>query len=380
MIARKLANSILSSSRDYPLVGIVGPRQSGKTTLVQAVFSDYKYVNLEAPDLRRFAQEDPRGFMATYPSKVIFDEVQRVPELLSYLQVHVDSIKDNGQFILTGSQNFLLMESISQSLAGRIALHTLLPFSLEELDKVNPKEFVLKGGYPKIYDTDISFTQWYGNYVQTYLDRDIRTLSRVEDLATFEKFVRLCAGRTGQLLNLSSLAIDAGITHNTAKAWISLLKTSFIVYTLEPFHKNYNKRLIKAPKMYFVDTGLACQLLNIQTQDQLQSHPLYGALFETMVVGEYFKYTYNRALPQSIYFWRDKTGREVDMILEKSNTIFPIEIKSGSTVNDEYFQNINYFLDLSGQEGGGVIFAGSNEQKRGNVYVHPVRGMEILFS
>lgn len=380
MIIRKMADTILISARDYPIVGVIGPRQSGKTTLVQSVFPDYQYVNLEAPDLRRFAQEDPRGFMATYPKRVILDEVQRVPELLSYLQVHVDSIKENGQFILTGSQHFLLMESISQSLAGRISLHTLLPLSLEELgNKMDPKTIVLRGGYPKIYDADISFSQWYGNYIQTYLDRDIRTLSQVEDLTTFEKFVRLCAGRSGQLLNLSSLAMDTGISHNTAKSWISLLKTSFIVYVLEPFHKNFNKRLVKSPKMYFVDTGLACKLLDIETEGQLMTHPLYGALFETMVVGEYFKYCYNRAISTNAYFWRDKSGREVDLVIEKADKILPIEIKSGATVNEDYFTNINFFLNLSEQSQGIVIYGGNQNQKRRNIQVHSVTGMENLF-
>ncbi len=372
MITRKISDIIKVSVRDYPIIGVIGPRQSGKTTLVQAIFPDYKYVNLEAPDLRRFAQEDPRGFLSTYSGNVILDEVQRVPDLLSYLQVHVDLIKTNGQFILTGSQHFLLMESVSQSLAGRIALHTLLPLSLEELGKVDPVRTILKGGYPKLYDAEISVSQWYGNYIQTYLDRDIRTLSRVEDLVVFEKFIRLCAGRSGQLLNLSSLAIDAGISHNTAKSWISLLKTSFIVYTLEPFHKNFNKRLIKSPKMYFVDTGLACKLLNIETTEQLKTYPSYGALFETFVMSEYFKSCYNRALIPNAYFWRDKSGREVDLVLEKLDKIIPIEIKSGATVNEDYFTNIQYFLNLSEQSRGIVYYGGDQKQKRGNISVFPV--------
>ncbi|MEK7504630.1 MAG: ATP-binding protein [Patescibacteria group bacterium] len=379
MIVRKIAEIIKDSAHNYPIVGIVGPRQSGKTTLVQSVFPDYKYVNLETPDLRRFAQEDPRGFLDQYSENVIFDEVQRVPELLSYLQVYVDDHKGNGRFILTGSQHFLLMESIGQSLAGRIALHTLLPLSLEEVGEHKISELILKGGYPKLHDSDISPSQWYGNYIQTYLDRDIRTLSKVGDLTTFENFIRLCAGRTGQELNLSSLATHAGISHNTAKSWISLLKTSFIVNTIEPFYKNFNKRLVKSPKMFFVDTGLACKLLGIDTVEQLKTHPAYGFIFESFVIGEYFKYCYNRREDPRAYFWRDKSGREVDLIIEKSLKIVPIEIKSSATVDGEFFENLNYFLGFSSLDRGILVYAGENEQTREKISVVPVTEINSLF-
>lgn len=379
MIARKIAEIIKDSAHNYPIVGIVGPRQSGKTTLVQSVFPDYRYVNLETPDLRRFAQEDPRGFLDQYSENVIFDEVQRVPELLSYLQVYVDAHKGNGRFVLTGSQHFLLMESIGQSLAGRIALHTLLPLSLEEVGEHKIPELILKGGYPKLHDSDISQSQWYGNYIQTYLDRDIRTLSRVGDLTAFENFVRLCAGRTGQELNLSSLATHAGTSHNTAKSWISLLKTSFIVNTIEPFYKNFNKRIVKSPKMFFVDTGLACKLLGIDTIQQLKTHPAYGFIFESFVIGEYFKYCYNRGEDPRAYFWRDKSGREIDLIIEKSLKIIPIEIKSSSTVDGEFFENLNYFLGLSNLDQGVLVYAGENEQTREKISVVPVTEINNLF-
>lgn len=379
MIARKIAEIIKESAHNYPIVGIVGPRQSGKTTLVQSAFPDYQYVNLETPDLRRFAQEDPRGFLEQYSENVIFDEVQRVPELLSYLQVYVDAHKGNGRFILTGSQHFLLMESIGQSLVGRIALHTLLPLSLEEVGEHKIPELILKGGYPKLHDSDISPSQWYGNYIQTYLDRDIRTLSKVGDLTTFENFVRLCAGRTGQELNLSSLATHAGTSHNTAKSWISLLKTSFVVNTIEPFYKNFNKRIVKSPKMFFVDTGLACRLLGIDTTEQLKTHPTYGFIFESFVIGEYFKYCHNRGEDPRAYFWRDKSGREIDLIIEKSLKIIPIEIKSSSTVDSEFLKNLNYFLGLSNLDQGLLVYAGENEQTREKISVVPVTKINSQF-
>ncbi len=386
MIERNLKPLLLQSAAKYPLVGIIGPRQSGKTTLARLAFPNYRYVNLEAPDTRLFAQEDPRGFLATHPGLTILDEIQRVPELFSYLQVHTDSVGMPGQYILTGSQNFLFMKSVSQSLAGRIALHTLLPFSFDELSTLlagPPETFlpiVYSGGYPRVYDAGIAPSQWYSDYVQTYLDRDLRLLQNVADLPAFERFLRLCAGRTGQILNLTSLANDAGISHNTAKSWLGLLEVSFIVFALQPHHRNFNKRLIKAPKLYFTDTGLAGWLLNIHSAEQLSQHYLMGSLFETWVVGEYRKYCFNRGLHFNAFYWRDKTGHEIDLLIEKANSLFPVEIKSGATLNSDAFAGLAFFQELSEESQGAVVYGGTERQVRSRGEVFPWQELNELFA
>lgn len=377
MIKRDLTNQLKLAVKKFPIVGIVGPRQSGKTTLVREVFKKYDYVNLEELDNRQFAKEDPRGFLETHSSQVIIDEVQKVPELFSYLQTHVDRINKPGQFILTGSQHFLLMEKISQSLAGRIALFDLLPLSFKELEGAkisfpNYHEYIFRGGYPRIYSDNIDPKSWYSNYVQTYVERDLRNLQNVTNLGAFQTFLKLCAGRVGQLVNFSSLAQDTGISHNTARQWLSLLQESFIIFLLQPYYRNFNKRLIKSSKLYFVDTGLATWLLGINTQEQLKEHYLSGGLFENWIIAEYMKSRFNQGLPVNAYFWRDKTGHEIDLLVTSDNKLTAIEIKSGKTFNSDFIKNLNYWRKIAGKTAGKsrVIYGGSSNQKRQDINIY----------
>lgn len=370
-ILKKLAVS-------YPALVVTGPRQSGKTTLAQAVFPEKAYVSLEDLDKREFARVDPRGFLNQYPDGAILDEVQRCPDLFSYLQSRLDAQKKMGLFILTGSQQLGLIAGISQSLAGRVAKISLLPFSLHELQEVKkaPKsseELMFKGLYPPIYDRKLDPSIWYGNYVENYLERDVRQLINVRDLGTFQRFVRMCAARTGQILNLSSLAGDCGITHNTAKAWISVLEASYIVHLLPPHHKNFNKRLIKSPKLYFYDSGLATWLLGIQTPEQLATHSARGQLFETWVVSELLKYRFNHALKSNLYFWRDNKGQEVDVLIEQANKLLPVEIKSGQTMADDFLDGLKRFWSMAGRSAGQgfLVYGGSESQTRKNASILP---------
>ena len=371
MIKRQLAKKLKQATREYPVVALVGPRQSGKTTLVRQVFAGYKYVSLEDLDIRTFAQTDPRGFLETYSDKVIFDEAQRVPELFSYIQGIIDENKQQGQFILTGSQNFLLQENITQSLAGRVSILTLLPFSLSEIGKGGFKlddynKYLFKGLYPRLYDKKISEREWYLNYIQTYIERDVRQIKQITDLNTFQRFVKLCAGRTGQLLNLSALANDTGITHNTAKSWLSVLEASFLVFLLQPHHKNFNKRLVKTPKLYFYDTGLASSLLGIERADQVKTHPLRGSLFESLIVSEIVKSRLNQGQSPNIFFWRDKIGHEIDCLYETAGKAISVEIKSSQTITESFFANLQYWNKLSGGQDKDsiLIYGGDEEQKR----------------
>jgi len=382
MIARKALSTILELAQGYPFIALTGPRQSGKTTLSRAAFPDKPYVSLEDLDTREFAASDPRRFLARYPDGAILDEAQRVPELFSYLQTHADMDGRMGLYILTGSQQFGLLSGISQSLAGRVGMVQLLPFSSGELQGAgrlpeNLDTLLYKGSYPPLYDRQLSPLQWYAGYVTTYLERDVRQLLNVRDLTLFQRFLRLCAGRTGQLLNLSSMANDCGITHNTAKAWISILEASYILFLLPLHHRNFNKRLVKTPKLYFYDTGLAAWLLGIQSADQLAIHPQRGALFETWVVGELLKGRYNRALPSNLFFWRDNTGNEVDVIVDLGLTLVPMEIKSGQTINPDYFSGLRKWLAWAGAEAGkSWLFYGGNEsQGRKDGEVVPWRGV-----
>lgn len=365
MIKREVQTELIKLSKQFKAVAVVGPRQSGKTTLTRHVFKDKPYVNLENPDSRRFAVDDPRGFLMQYSSGAVIDEAQRAPELFSYLQQVLDDDKKRGKFILTGSNNFLLQESISQSLAGRIAYIYLLPFTLSELS-VNKdsglKTQLLKGSYPPVYDQKIDYDKWYPNYLRTYIERDVRQLKNIADLNIFERFLRLCAGRTGQLLNMSNLALETGIDGKTAGAWLSVLESSFILFRLFPYYRNFNKRIVKMPKLYFYDTGLICSLLGINSKAQLDLHPLYGSLFENLIVSEFKKHSLNRSKNESIYFWRDNIGHEADIIIEKSNRLFPVEVKSGKTITNEFFKGINYWKTISGIKDGGIVYAGDQIQ------------------
>lgn len=371
MIRRHLQDVLRRCAAEYPVVALTGPRQSGKTTLVRATFRRHEYASLEDPDQRRFALEDPRGFLGQFRRRVVLDEVQRAPELMSYIQTLVDERDVAGRFILTGSQNFLLMRDVSQSLAGRSAVLHLLPFSRSELlgrsslsdrtlgrrlpprnrdSDADPFEALLRGFYPRIHDKGLDPTRWYGNYYQTYVERDVRELLRVHDLELFHRFVRLCAGRNGQLLNLSSLASDCGVTHPTARGWISVLEASFLVKLLRPYHRNYSKRLVKSPKLYFLDTGLLSYLLGVRSADELRHHPLRGAVFESYVVAERMKASLHRGEEPRLSFWRDSAGHEVDLVVDLGSGPVAVEIKSGQTIADDFFRGLRFWRGLPGNE------------------------------
>lgn len=373
MINRDIAPYILDDALHFPVVAILGPRQSGKTTLSQMLFSTYKYVSLEEPATLQAALADPRTFLKDTISNtgVIIDEAQRAPELFSYIQTYVDAHKKNGQIILTGSQNFLLMQAISQSLAGRIALNTLLPLSIKELNQAHlltndADNTVATGFYPRIFDENLTPSRWYPRYTTTYVERDIRQIQNVIDLTVFQRFIALCAGRIGQILNLTSLANDCDISLNTAKAWISLLETSFVIFLVHPHYKNFSKRLIKSPKLYFYDTGLACNLLGIENAAQLKNHYLRGGLFECMVIADLIKQHYNMGKRSWVYFWRDHTGHEVDCLIEKGQYLFPIEIKAGKTITKKYFEGLDFWNKIAdaNPENSFVIYAGDEQSTR----------------
>lgn len=381
MIQRTAESELRALASQYKAVAVVGPRQSGKTTLVRWVFKDKPYINLENPDTRLFATDDPRAFLSNYPNGAILDEAQRVPELFSYLQQILDESATFGLFIITGSNNFLLQENVSQSLAGRIGYLNLLPLSIDEIDNVSltPDTLMFNGGYPIIYNQQIEVSKWYSNYIRTYVERDVRLLKNISNLNTFEKFLRLCAGRIGQLLNMSNLAIETGVDVKTISAWISVLETSFLVFKLQPYHENHNKRVVKMPKLYFYDTGLAMALLGFENENHLSLHPYRGQMFENMVILEFLKKRFNKGKSNNLYFWRDNVGNEVDLIVADGSTITPVEIKSGQTITNEYFKGIQYWNKISKTEGGYVIYGGNTEQKRGGgITVLPYNQINLL--
>jgi predicted AAA+ superfamily ATPase len=386
MIQRIIAGKIKQLSQQYPIVTITGPRQSGKTTLAKYIFADYQYISFEDPDTRMYVSEDPRGFLKEHSSRVIIDEVQQVPEFLSYLQTHSDQRPETGQFILTGSQHFLLSEQISQSLAGRTAILHLLPLSLEErtglANDLPVARYLHQGGYPRLHDKSIAPVDFFPNYIATYLERDIRLIKNIVNLASFERFLKLCAGRVGQLVNFSSLADDVGVSHNTVKSWLSLLETSFIIFTLQPHYKKFKKRLVKMPKLYFWDTGLLCSLLGIEDEKQISSHFLRGNIFESAIISEFIKYRYNRGRMNNCYFWRDRHGKEIDCVIEKSiDDLLPVEIKSGQTISSDYFKGISYWQKLSGSaQKGYVIYGGESKQIRKKATVLPWQHCLEVFS
>lgn len=373
MIARDVEEAFRGLLRGFPVVTLTGPRQSGKTTLARAIFAGRPYISLEDPDVRRMALEDPRAFLAGLPDGAVLDEVQRTPELLSYLQARVDADGRMGLFLLTGSQQFGLMSGITQSLAGRSAFIELLPFSLNELGRagISPPsldEMLLAGGYPPLYDRSLLPKAWFPAYVTAFVERDVRQILKVQDLEVFQRFVRLCAGRSGQILNLASLATDCGITHNTAKAWISVLEASYVLFLLRPHHENFSKRLIKSPKLYFYDTGLLCWLLGIQNAGQLASHPLRGSIFETFVVSELVKSRLNRGERAAFSFWRDSNGNEIDVVADVGTDMMPIEIKAGQTINWDFFAGLERWTALAGERAvsPALIYGGEeNHERRG---------------
>lgn len=377
MIKRDMQKRLLELAKQYQVVTITGPRQSGKTTLCKMAFPKMAYASLEDLETRTFALEDPHGFLAQYTKGVILDEIQRAPDTPSYIQGIVDENAKSGPFILTGSQNFQLTTTISQSLAGRTALLKLLPFSISELSsfkkKYDQNELLFTGFYPRIYDRKLNPTEALSFYFETYVERDIRSLINVKDLVQFQNFTKLCAGRTGQLLNLSSLGNEVGITHSTAREWLTLLQASYIVFLLPPYYKNFNKRITKTPKLYFYDVGLAAFLLGIENAQQMQRDPLRGNLFENMVIAELMKTRFNNAAQANFYYFRDSNGNEVDLLLESPKGLIPIEIKAGQTINRAFFKGLDYFESVSKDTIADkvLIYGGSEKQKRTRYSVYP---------
>jgi predicted AAA+ superfamily ATPase len=367
MISRELANIITKLRKQFPVITLTGPRQSGKTTLLKSIYSNIPYVSLEDIDVRNTAINDPRGFLKNFPKGAVLDEVQRAPELFSYIQGIIDANKKI-HFVLSGSQNFLLLESISQTLAGRAAILRLLPFSISELqnDKLVPdtyEQLIFTGMYPGIYDRAIDPEFFYPSYISTYIERDVRQIKNIENLNSFTNFLRLCAGRAGQIINLNSIATDAGISPNTAKSWLSILEASYIIYFLQPYFNNFNKRIIKSPKLYFYDTGLACSLLGINSTNQVKTYHSKGALFENLIITDLMKSRLHNGVDPRFYFWQNKTKQEIDLIIDRPDGPLPYEIKSGMTMNDNYFTNLKYWQKISGEksENLNVIYGGDTD-------------------
>lgn len=382
MYQRQISTELQSLARDYPVVTVIGPRQSGKTTLVQHTFPNKPYTSLEDLDTRNLARSDPRSFLEQFNEGAILDEIQRVPELLSYIQTIVDSTQKKGQFILTGSHQLALHQAITQSLAGRTALLTLLPLSLHELSHagITPSlnEVLLKGGYPRIYKDNLDPKKAYRNYFQTYVERDVRQLINIKDILQFERFIKICAGRVGQILNMEEIGGEVGISSHTVKEWISILEASFIVFRLQPYFENFGKRIIKSPKLFFTDVGLASYLLEIENEIQINRDPLRGHLVENLVVLELLKWRYNQGLDAHLYYYRDVQKNEIDVIFKDGNRLIPIEIKSAKTYNSEFLNKLHFFQKIAGSRApkGYLIYAGHQEQHIGSIellnYTHAV--------
>ena len=387
MIRRTAEVALHALAGQYPVVTVTGPRQSGKTTLARACFPGLRYANLELPDVRRFAVEDPRGFLRQHAGGAVLDEFQRATELASYLQAEVDADATPGRFILTGSEQLEVLNRVSQSLAGRTGLLKLLPFSIEEMAghyPVRPLEQLMYAGfYPRIYDQGLDPAQALSDYFATYVQRDLRSLMNVGDLIAFERFARLCAGRCGQVLNLSALGADTGVSHTTAAKWLSLLEASYIVFRLPPYFWSTNKRLVKSPKLFFFDAGLAGHLLGIQSESHVLAHPLRGALFENLVVVETLKYFWHRARRAALHFYRDSDGNEIDLLIELANGVFPIEIKAGETVNPDFFRGLRAFArryDPPPPNGGALVYGGTDYQERNGTLVLPPERLPDLLA
>ncbi len=368
-IIRDLQSELLQMAKEYPVVTLLGPRQAGKTTLVKMVFGSKPYLNLESPEVRKLAEEDPRGLLAQYPEGAVIDEVQQVSELLSYIQIIVDEKKHNGLFILTGSHQLDLRAQISQSLAGRTSILHLLPLSIAELKRckkiTDENQLMCNGFLPRVYSENQQSFKAYRNYMQTYIERDVRQIVNVKDLSAFQKFMTICASRIGQLINYDDIAREIGLSNNTIKQWFSILEASYITIRLQPYHANINKRLVKTPKLYFVETGLAAYLLGIESVAQMQRDPLRGHLFENMVVMDLIKTRYNQGLDHNLFFYRDQQKHEVDLIYKKASRLVPIEIKSSKTFNKRFLKELDYFSQLFPEQcdNGYLVYAGDRAQK-----------------
>ncbi|MFN6378114.1 MAG: ATP-binding protein [Flavobacteriales bacterium] len=372
-VLRRIYTSIEECRSRYPIIALTGPRQSGKTTFLKNQYPDYTYVSLENPDVRNFALEDPNGFLKQYDRWVILDEVQRAPELFSYLQTKVDEDQLMGQYILSGSQNFQLIQRITQSLAGRVALFKLLPFDISELQlgsylSEDYADVVVKGSYPGLYDRDIPSKVFYSNYIQTYIERDLTELVNIKDLSLFRKFIALCAGRVGQLLNLNSLALECGISQPTAKSWLSVLETSYVVHLIQPFHQNFNKRITKSPKLYFYDTGLVSFLLKIENAASLKTSSYKGNLFENFIINELVKSNFHGNRMREFYFWRDHSGHEIDVLWQSHQGLELMEIKATETIKSDMFKGMDYLQSISSTpiSSKTLVHSGTFNQSRSN--------------
>ncbi|TAE21589.1 MAG: ATP-binding protein [Cytophagales bacterium] len=372
MVNRLLVSKATELLEKYPILSINGPRQSGKTTLCRLLRPDYVYLNMELPQNRQFAEQDPNGFLETYKGGVILDEVQTVPSLFSYLQYYTDLRNQPGEYILSGSQDFLLLEQITQSLAGRVALFTLLPFALNEINSTEfaPTawaDYLWRGSYPRLYDRAIAPADFYPNYVTTYVERDVRQVVNVQNVGQFGAFLVSCASRIGQLVNFAQLGLELGLDAKTVARWVSVLETSFIAYQLQPYFRNYNKRLVKSPKLYFYDTGLACSLLGIRSVEQLQTHFLRGALFENLLINELTKNKLNVGERPQFYFWRDSTGHEIDLLSDEGIVHRALEIKSGQTIQPAFFEGLSFYANLPHETEtvkSYLVYGGNDPQRR----------------
>lgn len=369
MVSREAEKIIKKYAKQFRSLAVIGPRQSGKTTLVRQIFSRKAYVSLENPDERLFATQDPRGFLNRFKNGAVLDEVQRAPELFNYLQQILDDAKKDGLFILTGSNNFLLQSSISQSLAGRVGYIDLLPLTIPEINFFDKKpaslpEYIFYGGYPELFDKNRVPAVWYPSYIRTYIERDVKQLKNIENTLLFNRFIQLCAGRTGQQLNITALSNECGIDIKTVTAWLGILESSFIIYLLQPHYKNFNKRLVKTPKLYFYDTGVACSLLGIRKWQEVNVSPFYGALTENFCINELLKKKYNSGSTANFFYWRDNKGVEIDLLLDNGKTLIPVEIKAGQTFNESFLKSMGYWNNISGNDGGILIYGGDHNYKR----------------
>lgn len=376
MIVRDAETILKKLAAQFKAIALTGPRQSGKSTLARTTFPEKKYVSLENPDIRGAALEDTRGFLSNLRDGAIIDEAQRVPELFSYLQQVLDESSERGRFILTGSNNFLMLENISQTLAGRIGYLELLPFGYNEIQKIpnqdlNLNQIMFSGGYPAITFDRVDPEFWFPSYIRTYVERDVRQIKNITNLNLFQKLLYLCAGRIGQQLNLNNLAIECGVDHKTIGAWMGILQASYVIHLLPPFYNNFSKRIIKSPKLYFYDTGLACALLGINGSAQLTTHSSRGALFENYVLNELIKNRFNKGLRSNLFYWRDVSGHEIDVVIDHGSSAYAVELKSGMTVVPDFFKGLLFWQELTKYNKAYIIYGGEDTQTRSN-------GIEII--